>query len=172
MKITAIDDRQDLFSVQDVFPNELIKDLKKIPLDTVPFTKMEWQESMPRRRLAQMPGSIFARIHDYINEQKQILGKVLGKDVSHIDTAFWYDLEGFTFATHVDNPGVKDVLQVYLSDCSNAGTVFYDNEQERIKFEFKTNTGYLMMNNKNQKHGVPNTVGKDDIRLSIYCWIK
>ena len=172
MLITAIDDRQDLFYVQDVFPNELINDLRKIPLDTMPFTKMEWQEDRPRRKLAQMPGSIFAKIHDYINEQKQTLGNVLGKDVSRIETAFWYDLEGFSMIPHVDNPGVKDVLQVYLSDCSNAGTVFYDDQQERIKFEFKTNTGYLMINNKNQKHGVPNTVGKDAIRLSIYCWIK
>ena len=57
MLITAIDDRQDLFYVQDVFPNELINDLRKIPLDTMPFTKMEWQEDRPRRKLAQMPGS-------------------------------------------------------------------------------------------------------------------
>ena len=172
MKIEAIDDRQDLFSVRDVFPRELIEDLKKIPLETVPFTKMELQENMPRRRLTQLPGSVFAKIHDFINNQKQDLGKVIGKDIDHIDTAFWYDMEGFTFGTHVDNAGVKNVLQVYLSDCSKAGTVFYDDEQERVEFDFKTNTGYLMMNNENQKHGVPYPLGKDDVRLSIYCWIK
>jgi hypothetical protein len=172
MLIKPVDDKQDLFSVSNALPKQLLEELNKIPLDAAPFTKMEWQEDMPRRRLVQMPESVFEKIHNYINEQKQQLGMVLGKDVSHIDTAFWYDLEGFTFPSHVDNAGVKDVLQIYLTDCADAGTVFYEGEQQRIKFDCITNTGYLMINNENQKHGVPHVLGKNDTRLSLYCWIK
>ena len=193
MQITSVDSKQDLYHMKDVLPNELITELRKIPLDTAPFTKMDWQEHMPRRRLTQMPGSVLTQIHQNLNDNKSQIANAIGQHINTIDTAFWYDLEGFDFSPHIDNPGVEKVMQIYLSDCNNAGTVFYnvkDSDVEvredaqvwhyqgprppldiRQAFEFKENTGYLMINGKHQLHGVPNKIGKDDIRLSVYCWI-
>ena len=193
MLITAIDEKQDLFAVKNLISSDLIADLHKVPLETVPFTKMEWQEKLPRRKLAKMPGTIFSKIHENINDAKDLIANTLGQSVQKIETAFWYDQEGFDFSPHIDNPGVGKVMQIYLSDCPNAGTVFYNVKEHdvvvrddaqswhyegpmppvsvRKEFEFKINTGYLMLNGKYQLHGVPNKIGKGDVRLSVYCWI-
>jgi len=193
MHIEAVDNKKDLYEMKDVLPDKLIQELKKIPLDTAPFTKMDWQEHMPRRRLIQMPGSVLSQIHQNINDNKDHIAKHIGHNINHIDTAFWYDLEGFDFSPHIDNPGVEKVMQLYLSNCQNAGTVFYNVKDEEVEvrdddqvwhytgprppldvrkaFDFVENTGYIMLNGKHQLHGVPNRIGKDDLRLSVYCWI-
>jgi hypothetical protein len=193
MKITAIDSKNDLFYIQNIITEELLKKLSQEILEAIPYTKMEWQENIPRKRLAQMPGSTLSQIHEHINTQKESIGKAIGQTVKQIDTAFWLDQEGFDFNAHIDNPGVEKVMQIYLSDCENAGTVFYNVEDSEIEikdddqrwhykgqcpptnirkeFDFKLNTGYLMINDQRQLHGVPNKIGKDDIRLSVYCWI-
>ena len=193
MIFQALDKKQDLFSVQEALPREIYKELSKIPLETVPYTKMEWQELTGRRKLMQLPGSIFETIHTHINNHRADISTLLGKSVSRIDTAFWYDTEGFDFVTHIDNPGVKDVMQLYLNNCAEAGTTFYDvpeseieekddaqfwhykgtqpPEKIRHRFDFKQNTGYIMRNHKQQVHGVPGKVLKGEHRLSIYCWI-
>jgi hypothetical protein len=193
MLITAIDEKQDLFAVENLINSSLIAELDKVPLETVPFTKMEWQERIPRRKLAQLPGTVFSMIHDNINDCKDGISNAIGQPVHQIETAFWYDQEGFDFSPHIDNPGVEKVMQIYLSDCPHAGTVFYNVKEDdvvvktdaqawhykgpmppmdvRKEFDFKVNQGYLMLNGKHQLHGVPNTLGKDDVRLSVYCWI-
>ncbi len=193
MKITALDKREDLFSIENAISQDLLVELSKEPLQDLPFTKMEWQDWCPRRKLAQMPDSTLSHIHEYINDQKEIIGNAIDCKVRYIDTAFWLDQEGFDFDFHIDNPGVSKVMQIYLSDCPKAGTVFCnvndedvdvrDDDQHwhykgpnpptdiRKEFDFKTNTGYLMINSKIQLHGVPYKLGKDDVRLSVYCWI-
>ena len=140
-----------------------------------------------------MPGSTLSQIQEHINKQKDIIGKAIGHKINQIDSAFWFDQPGFSFSAHIDNPGVDKVMQIYLSNCKDLGTVFYNVEDSEIvtkedeqrwhyhgpnppanirkAFDFETNTGYLMINNSKQLHGVPNKVGKDDIRLSVYCWI-
>jgi|TARA_A200000159_G_scaffold147361_1_gene154367 hypothetical protein len=193
MLITAIDEKQDLFAIENLINSDLISDLHKVPLECVPFSKMEWQETIPRRKLAQMPGTVFSKIHENINATKDIIANTIGQSVKQIETAFWYDQEGFDFTPHIDNPGVDKVMQIYLSDCPNTGTVFYNVTGDdvivkedaqawhyegpippvdvRKEFEFKVNKGYLMLNGKHQLHGVPNKIGKGDVRLSVYCWI-
>ena len=190
MIFKALDKKQDLFSVQEALPREIYTELSKIPLETVPYTKMGYME---RRKLMELPGSIFETMHSHINNHRANISRLLGRSVSRIDTAFWYDTEGFDFFTHIDNPVVKDVMQLYLNDCAEVGTTFYDVPESDIEenddtqvwnylgaqppqkirhhFDFKQNTGYIMRNHKQQAHGVPGKVLKGDYRLSIYCWI-
>ena len=172
MLITAIDEKQDLFAIENLINSDLISDLHKVPLECVPFSKMEWQETIPRRKLAQMPGTVFSKIHENINATKDIIANTIGQSVKQIETAFWYDQEGFDFTPHIDNPAVDKVMQIYLSDCPNTGTVFYNVTEDdvivkedaqtwhyegpippvdvRKEFEFKSNKGYLMLNGKHQ----------------------
>ena len=193
MKINPIDHKKNLYRIDNIIPQVLLDSLAREPLQALPFSKMDWQEDIPRRRLEQMPGSILSKIHDHINEQKVFIGYSIGQSIKKIDTAFWLDQEGFTFSPHIDNPGVEKVMQIYLTNCPNAGTVFYDidekdvltkNDQQcwhyegpnppikiRKEFDFKINSGYLMINDKTQLHGVPFELTKDDVRLSVYCWI-
>ena len=195
MNIVAIDDREDLFSIKELLPNELLDELSKVDLMNIPFTKMDWQEHWNRRNFKVEPNSVFEKISQYINSQKELISASIGVDIDIIDPRYWLDLEGFTVNPHIDNPGVKNVMQVYLSDYDNAGTNFYnikDSEVEtkddaqrwhyvynentpleiRNSYECIKNTGYIMINNKTQLHGNPEmSLGKDAERLSLYCYL-
>ena len=190
-RIQAVDHRKDLFSISEIISQELMRAVAEEVLGARPYTKQEWQEHKPRKKLQRFPGCTLSLIHEHIAKQKDTIGEALGQDINSIETAFWYDQEGFDFPAHIDNPGVHTVMQIYLSDCAHAGTVFYNIQDHHIEtrddkyrwhytgpkqpesvrknFEFKANTGYLMINNSKQLHGVPGMVGKGDVRLSCYC---
>jgi len=194
MKIKAIDNKNDLFSIKNIITEELLEKLSLEVLDTIPYTKMEGlQAQMPRRKLVPVTGSTLSQIQEHIDKQKDVISKAVGYKINQIDSVFWLDQPGFSIDAHIDNPGVGNAMQIYLSNCKDLGTIFYNVEDSEIvtkedkqrwhyqgshppanirkAFDFETNTGYIMINNNKQLHGVPNTVGKDDIRLSAYCYL-
>ena len=94
---------------------------------------------------------------------------------------------------HIDNPVVKNVIQYYIGEANkNLGTVFYnasvydvliqEDDQRwhlqnfdlpiRHTFNYTSNTGYKMINHSLQVHGVPSVVGKNDFRVSAYCYLE
>ena len=195
MNIIAIDDRKDLFQIKDVISNETMDKLSKVELEDISWTKMEWQEDWKRRKLDVSPGSVFEQIEKEINSHAETIGKAIERTVNYIEAIFWLDLPGFTVTPHIDNPGVDNAFQLYLKDCDNAGTVFYNIKDSEIETrddaqrwyyfgpidrstsirhicDCVKNTGYIMLNNKLQLHGVPTTLGKDKLRLSAYCYCK
>jgi len=192
MNITAIDSRKDYFRVKDVLSNETMDKLSEVELEDISWKKQEWQEDWERRKLDIVSGSILEQISKEIDSHKETIGKAVGKNIKHIDVAFWLDMPGFTVPLHIDNPGVDIALQLYLKDCDNAGTRFYTPKDEEIEirddeqhwwyfgskenaplrhaFNCVKNTGYLQFNGPKQLHGVPITLGKNDLRLSAYCF--
>ena len=192
MIISAVDERKDLFSVSGIVPTQLIDQISQDAVLQIPYGKQDWQNDIARRKLQVQSGSILEQIQTAIDNKKDLIGESIQKTINKVDSVFWLDEQGFTFSPHIDNPGVDQVMQIYLSDCVNAGTVFYnvdnhevvdkDDDQHwhyegavpptsiRHTFEFKNNTGYVMINNRTQLHGVPHTLGKTDFRLSVYCW--
>jgi hypothetical protein len=194
MNIVAIDDRKDLFQVKDVISNETMEKLSKVKLEDISWTKQEWQEHWKRRKLHVAPDSIFEQIEKEINSQAELIGAIIGRNIKNITANFWLDMPGFTVTPHIDNPGVDNAFQLYLKDCDNAGTVFYNLKDSEIEtkddeqfwyytgdkvpsslrhaFNCVKNTGYIMLNNEKQLHGVPTTLGKDDLRLSAYCYCR
>ena len=44
MTFDQVDDRTDLYQVKNIIPKHLLKELKTLPLEAMPFTKQEWQE--------------------------------------------------------------------------------------------------------------------------------
>jgi len=192
MNIVAIDNKKDLFQIKDVISNETMNQLSEVNLLDISWTKQEWQEDWKRRKLDVAPDSVLEQIQKEINSQAKLIGAVIGRTITHINVNFWLDLSGFTVAPHIDNPAVDNAFQLYLKDCDNAGTVFYNIEEDEIEirddaqkwhyfgpigrsnsirhtFDCVKNTGYIMLNNKLQLHGVSTTLGKDDLRLSAYC---
>ena len=195
MEIKAIDSREDLFQIKDVLSNEIMDKLSKVELEDVHWKRGEWQEDKERRLLDVKPGSIFEQIEKEINSQAESIGKSIGRNIKNITAIFWLDTPGFHFPLHIDNPAVKIAFQLYLKDCDGAGTIFYTPKDSEIKikddyqhwhyrpedgnyddgplrhaFSCVKNTGYIMLNGYNQLHGVPGTLGKDDLRLSAYCF--
>jgi hypothetical protein len=192
MEIKAIDSREDLFQIKDVLSNEIMDKLSKVELEDVYWKRAEWQDDKERRLLDVKPGSIFEQIEKEINSQRESIGKSIGRNIKNITAIFWLDTPGFHFPLHIDNPIIKIAFQLYLKDCDGAGTIFYtpkDSEIEirddaqhwhfvgkskdaplRHAFNCVKNTGYIMLNDYNQLHGVPITLGKDNLRLSAYCF--
>jgi hypothetical protein len=191
--IQSIDNKNDLYTIKDIVSDELLHKLSQEILEAIPYQPMEWQEYLPRRKLSKLPGSVLSQIDEHINTQKDTIGKAINQTIEHIGTTFWFDQEGFTMGAHIDNPGVGKVMQIYLSDCEDAGTVFYDVSDDEIiikddaqkwhydgphpplkirkAFDFTENNGYIMINNQLQLHGVPHKLGKKQKRLSVYCYI-
>jgi len=173
LNIEPVDTRSDLFRVSQPLPDELLVELAKLPLETVPFTKQEWQEDWNRRLLVPTQGSVLESIAEYYDSKRTDIGKYIGLDITKIDTRFWLDYEGFDCQRHLDNDGVDYVMQIFLSDApSDLGTVFYDNDQVRKAFDFTKNTGYIMFNNKDQTHGMEQKVPKDVQRLTSYSYFQ
>ena len=200
MKITAIDSRKDLFEVKDVLSNETMNKLSEVELEDLPWKEMNYKDTFEggeaRRKITDFAsGSIFEQITVEINTHKETISKAIGRNIKNIYLVFWLDMPGFHFPLHIDNPSVDIAFQLYLKDCDGAGTIFYtpkDSEIEikndwqhwhyrpedenyhtaplRHAFNCVKNTGYIMLNDYNQLHGVPITLGKDDLRLSAYCF--
>ena len=173
MQIKAIDNRNDLFHVDQILPNHLIESMDRESLENIPQTKQEWQESWNRKRLLVTPNSTIEKIAEYYNSNKNFIGEAIGLNITQIDTRFWLDYDGFSCDRHLDNEGVDFVMQIFLSDApSDLGTVFYDNDQVRKAFDFTKNTGYIMFNNKNQTHGMEQKVPSDVQRLTSYSYFQ
>ena len=163
----------DLFEVSLLLPDDLLVELSKLPLETVPFTKQEWQEDWNRRLLIPTQGSVLETIAEYYNSRKSDIGKSIGLDITKIDTRFWFDYEGFDCGRHIDNDGVDYVMQIFLSEApTDLGTVFYEDDRVRKAFEFTKNSGYIMFNNKRQTHGMEQKVPKGVQRLTSYSYFQ
>ena len=173
MKIEPVDNKLDLFEVSLLLPDDLLVELSKLPLETVPFTKQEWQEDWNRRLLIPTQGSVLETIAEYYNSRKSDIGKSIGLDITKIDTRFWFDYEGFDCGRHIDNDGVDYVMQIFLSEApTDLGTVFYEDDRVRKAFEFTKNSGYIMFNNKRQTHGMEQKVPKGVQRLTSYSYFQ
>ena len=197
MIITAIDDKKDLFLISDLVTEELMVELSKVVLEDIPSTISLGQEHWKRRKLVVESESILEQIEYCITSQTETIGKLIGKSIRYIHTMFWLDFQGFTVRPHFDHSFVGTVLHLYLKDCENMGTVFYNPNKDDIEyrddngqlvhytadadtysttpirhaFECKKNTGYLMVNNDKQLHGVPNILPDSELRLSAYCYL-
>jgi hypothetical protein len=192
MKITPIDDTNNLYKVEDAISEELMNELSEINLLDIPWKKPKWQEHWERREIQHERNDVLTAVVHEINSHAKQVGEAVGLPVKEINSRFWLDTEGFDCHPHIDNPAVIIAFQLYLVDCDNMGTVFYhldeeqvtttDDEQQwhwnpgehpppevRHTFEFKKNTGYIMLNNKTQLHGVPTKLEKGMLRLSAYC---
>jgi hypothetical protein len=198
MDINPTDDKKDLFLITNVITEELMTRLSKEVLEDIPFTKQEWQENWKRRKLVVSPGSVFEQIQQQINSQKELISVASDRSISNITTVFWLDLPGFEVRSHFDHSSVDVVMQLYLKDCEGMGTVFYNPHDDDIEFrdedgqrvhyigedgsylenairhtfECKKNTGYFMINNDGQLHGVPNILPENELRLSAYCYLE
>ena len=173
MLVKPVDTREDLFQITDVLDISTIEMLSREALESLPYTKQEWQEDWKRKLLIPLPGSVFESIALEYNSKRELIGKAVGLDITQIDTRFWLDYEGFKCARHFDNEGVDYVMQIFLSDApEQLGTVFYNKEEVRKAFDFDRNSGYIMFNNTKQLHGMENEVPKNVQRLTSYSYFQ
>lgn len=181
MKIKAVDDKKDLFIVENILPKSLLNNIEKLPLNDLPWEYQPMQENWPRRKL--LPDQIEYLIDfDKVlqNEFLDLVEDQVGiKFVNKIAfSSFWLDLEGFDCAIHEDGAerGYTPymAMQLYLTESYDSlGTVFYNDSKGktiRYAFPYRQNTGYLMLNRPGQWHGMLVKVPQEHLRLSSYTY--
>ena len=173
MTITPVDDKLDLFSVVDLFPEPILERLKQTDHLQSDWSRMDWQEDWNRRRVTPRPGSVYAEIDLFVKSKLPEIEEITQTSILSCDTAFWLDLPGFTTNPHLDNDGVFIAMQVYLTEYPGIemATEFYDSDNTiRFKPAYRINHGYFMINNPNQRHGMLTPVPDNTYRLSSYTW--
>ena len=193
MNIQPVDNKLDLFQVRDLIPTDILEAVDKIDLDQVPYDEMGWVDFPARKSLQPLDGSAMIELQNHMKTLQGVLSDSTGIKVHSIDSTFWLDSHNFTFPAHIDNPGIDSAMQIYLNDCPNTGTTFYQIEPDdvedkddsqkwhyngdlppriiRHQFAFEKNNGYLMINHRTQLHGMDSKLNASQRRFSLYCWI-
>ena len=173
MTITPVDDKLDLFSVVDLFPEPILERLKQTDHLQSDWSRMDWQEDWNRRRVTTRPGSVYAEIDLFVKSKLPEIEHITNTSILSCDTGFWLDESGFITRSHLDNDGVFIAMQVYLTEHSGidmATEFYYEDGTVRFKPKYQINHGYLMINNANQYHGMLTSVPDNTYRLSSYTW--
>ena len=171
MKITPVDSKNDLFFVENIYPQNLIDDLNVLDHLLTPSRSEDMQQDWPRKKLYHTE-SVYDIINRYVQSIQAIIEQSVHTKFRSCETAFWLDLPGFDMESHLDNDGVYAAMQIYLRENSKPmPTVFYNSDGSvRFEPEYRVNSGYLMLNNKNQWHTMPYTVPENEYRLTSYTW--
>jgi hypothetical protein len=82
-----------------------------------------------------------------------------------LNVSIWKDLPGYCIADHVDNVRVQAAMQIYLNDLpTSLGTWF-----EETEIPYVQNSGYIMNNQHQPRHGMKNPVPDGVVRYSLYA---
>lgn len=170
MIITSIDDKKDLFFVENIFPENLLTELHSLNYESLPGKKERWQEEYNRTRLNS--NQLFEKLNSHIQNALAVINQVADLNAAGCVTGFWLDGPEFYMSRHIDNSDVYATMQIYLLDVDHCpGTIFTDqNNQTRRVFEYCKNTGYIMINHLNQYHEVEFPVPHNKHRLCSYTW--
>lgn len=176
MKITPVDNQNNLYLVQDILPKEILQEIEHENLEDYEWEKQEGQEVWKRKKLTPRNTSPLCKIDTFLNSIRLQIADILGVKFVEYDcwSSFWYDQPGFTTEIHLDG-ALPIAMQLYLLPGNpEHGTVFYHNNQVpwkvRYKFPYIPNSGYIMLNGPNQWHAVPAVVKNGEKRLSSYTY--
>lgn len=184
MQVTAIDHYHNLFLIENVFPKNIVEQVLATDWLSLPWQRQQGQEHWLRRRIDNLAV-------EWIDEWDQSLQQLLPmieyqtginlQMASTQNTAWWLDEPGFTCAMHTDGEMPGAMQLTWIGANSQLATAFYhykNPESLRHQFEFKPNTGYIMINSpdKNlarhlQWHAMLNPVPVNSFRLTSYTWI-
>lgn len=161
--------------ISNFFPNQLLQELVKIN-DTYKLEKLETQEHTSRFRLSYEEPII--KMLNLIFHSKKITNALEAKfdvKLKPKTTDVWLDSVNFFLPPHVDDPRIKLSIQIYLGD-NNIGTALFDSytsTQPYEVFEYKLNSGYVLLNNSKSFHGTSGKVtDKNILRKSVYVRYK
>jgi hypothetical protein len=178
MIITPVDEQNNLFSVTNILPDNIIDQIKQEDLLNYSWELQEEQHDWKRRKLLPASDSPILKIDNiYMSVMDQIAQALnIQFSVNHCNSNFWLDYMGFGCPIHLDGFGErpKIAMQIYLTETPHElGTVFYhDTHGKKLRYRcpYKINTGYIMLNNDNQWHGMTETIPEGTFRLSSYTY--
>jgi hypothetical protein len=179
MKIITITDR--LFQVEELFPQELVDKLLNRDWLSSPYQTKESGSDLFRRSLLLDTTLIEANtaiieLQPQIEDLCRVTFKIPAQVVS---TQWWVDEPGFTVGLHTDGELPSTMQMYWVSPTIFLGTMF-SHSSNYHESPYKTfipivNTGYIMLNGKNQDdsqpklwHGMINPVPPGTFRVSSY----
>ena len=114
MNIKPIDGLNNLFAIKDVLPEELLDELATIEdFMELPFTKMAGQEGWNRRTITVEPDSVFSKINQFINSQRELISASIGENIvivkfdSKAAAKAWYNSEEYQAIIPTRNEGAE-----------------------------------------------------------------
>jgi hypothetical protein len=181
MQLIPIDDTNRIFHVVDIFPQELVDRLLALDWNNMNWNKQDAQEMWSRRSLNRDEYPVLREASDYIAKLQSVIAEQLGLvfewDTNIGNTNWWVDQPGFWVPVHTDGE-LPMSLQLFWVGQPNLATSFHNFGQEnnyRAQFEFKPNTGYMMLNGPNTDgsqplnwHAMLNPVPDSTFRVTSY----
>lgn len=177
MIIRPVDMENRLFSIEHFLPDYVCQRILEVNWHNISWRRGDQQENWARRQLDVSGIKIFSDFDEIVHQnQKYIEEQLQIKFIGNSFTMWWYDEPGFTVPIHTDGH-LPSSMQIYWSaDDNSYGTTFFDYKNKnsvKYKCEFKSNFGYLLLNDTNddgsqplQWHGMLNPVQK--FRISSY----
>lgn len=178
MLIKAVDQDRNLFRIEGVFSQDMVKKVLTTPWLDLDWIRQEGQESWARRKIKD---SAIPWIDQWHREFRAVWHKIAEKTQTpmkgYIDTAFWVDEPGFTCGMHTDGSMPGSVHLTWIG----AGTTFYwykNSDTVRYQTPSYPNSGYIMINRVDETgyqrllwHDMPYPVPQNSFRLTTYSWI-
>jgi hypothetical protein len=161
MKLTQVDDRGRLYAIEDFYPDELFARLLELEWNTQPWAREDQQEMWARKSLLKYDIPVLKEASDYVASLTTWFESTFGIkfefDANAGNTNWWVDQPGFWVPMHTDGE-LPFSMQIFIKGQPNLGTEFYKHNSEQYlirKFDFKPNTGYVMLNHKNDDGSQP-----------------
>jgi hypothetical protein len=152
--------RPDLYSIENLFdPAELTELVELIDKETQ-WQVQELQETMPRLTLPWVTDGLLDQVWSMLNQLDYSRF-----EFKFLNVSIWKDLPGYCIGDHNDNPGVQAAMQIYLNNLpKELGTWFDD-----IEIPYVQNSGYIMNNQHQPRHGMKHSVPVNSVRYSLYA---
>jgi hypothetical protein len=181
MQITAVDSENNLFHVQDLFPQHLVDRI----LATDWFSLDYYLEEGNRKLRRRIDTSTLDWQKDWDAHLQAIWSTVqesIGCDtIFYSETGWWVDDPTYTCPMHTDGELPAALQMFWIGASQNLGTSWYwhkDTTAPRHTFSFTPNNGYIMLNlpdetgyRKLQWHAMLEPVPKNTFRLTSYSWL-
>lgn len=182
MKFTPIDEAKRLWAIRDIFPEDLVAELLALDWTNLPWHDSEGQEMWLRRSVITGFEPAIIRANQIIAQLHTQIEKECGVDFMYStnqgSTVWWYDEPGFDVPLHTDGELPATMQIFWVAPSTKFGTCFYNTKRVadlKKEFDFVPNTGYIMLNGKNedgsqplQWHGMLNKVPPGTFRLTSY----
>lgn len=182
MQITSVDHYCDLFVIQDVVPESLVKKIITTPWLDLPWQRQEGQESWTRRRIDNQSLHWIAEWDQWFEQHMPMIEQGIGRKLrGYQGTAWWLDEPGFTCAMHTDGEMPGAMQLTWIGNHPDLGTAFYHYKNPdtlRYQFPMQPNAGYIMINSLDssgsrhlQWHAMLTPVPENSFRLCSYSWL-
>lgn len=180
MQLTAVDETQRLFLVEDIFEKSVVDKILNLDWPNLEWKRGNAQEKWPRRQIDCTVDPVLQHAVNNIWDLVEEMGNLCNVKFNnpHPPTWWWYDEPGFDVNIHTDGHLPSTMQLFWVAPDESYATTFYKSKNKNdafTNFKFIPNTGYIMLNMPNkdgsqplQWHGMLNTVPKNAFRVTSY----